>query len=500
MAFTAFSRRHARRSAVAIAAAAVALVALTVAAAREPIGLQPLLAPLGPSGASLPPGATPQPSGEATGEFAERPDSVVPHRIDLYATGVSIVPGQPLDLHVSTPARRYSLEVERVDGTVPAGRVVVATLADRPGRDLRSLATIAPDTRTARANWPVTDEVASTGYLPGIYIVTARDDLGAVGHTIFVVRSPEIVAGEPLFVFSALTYEAYNLWGGANLYTYAGPAATRVSFDRPYLQDDGLGFWERGDARLVTWLQRHHAALQYTTDYDLAVALPATAPDLLIFARHTEYVPQGLRDWVNEHVNVLGDMNLANFGSNSFYWRVRLEAGPRPDSPLEVVGYKRLAGDPVAAAHPADATVKWRDPPISETEGEILGAQYVGILNGNVFPSDFVVSATMPAQLLVGTGWHPGTVLRGLLDGEGDAAYPASGGVPILAGQAFHNGAVITANSTIRTSPVGARVFDAGTFGWCSALSATTNPRALPETGIDRFTLNVLAWLGLPLA
>ncbi len=451
-----------------------------------------------PTGGLLPSSEAPGASIE-TGETVDIPDRTVPDRIDLYAGAVSITPGEPLALHVSTRAASYTLVVARFDASMPFERVRVATVGPRPGRDERRRATIDSVSRTVRANWPVSDVVATAGFVPGIYFVTGRDSNGTVGQTIFVVRSPTIRPNEPLFVFSSLTYEAYNLWGGANLYDYGGPEATRVSFDRPYLQEDGLQFWQRGDDRIVAWLQRHNAHLQYTTDYDLSVAPPPDAPRLVIFGRHTEYVGEGLRDWVERHVNGLGDMNVANFGSNSFYTRVRLES-PEAGGPQEIVCYRKVSGDPVAMANPREATVRWRDPPLDRPEGAVLGAQYVGIINGNRAAADFIVGPGMPADLLAGTGWTAGTTLRHLLVGEGDDVFPGSGGIAIMGGQARYAGRLIITSMTIRTSPAGARVFDAGTFAWGEALAPKPLDLGVRPGSFDRFMANVLAWLGLPLA
>jgi hypothetical protein len=123
----------------------------------------------------------------------------LPGRIEVYAGAVSITPGQPLTLHVSTIAAGYTFSIERLDATLPSGGVVVARSAARNGHDYRSLGTFDALDRTARANWPVTDTVATPGWAPGIYIVTARDSKGTTGQAIVVVRTPALVAGQPMF-------------------------------------------------------------------------------------------------------------------------------------------------------------------------------------------------------------------------------------------------------------------------------------------------------------
>jgi hypothetical protein len=423
----------------------------------------------------------------------------LPRRIDLYVGAVSVAPGEDATLHVSTLAPTYSYDVERVDATLRGGTQVVTSARNRLGHDYRSLATVDPQTWVARANWPVTDTVNTTGWQPGVYIVVARDSSRTVGKAIFIVRTPIVRPDRPLFVFSALTYQAYNLWGGTNLYSSGGPRATQVSFERPYIGEEGLGFWEKEDDRTLAWLQTHHLALQFTTDYDLSVAPPDVAPKLLILLRHTEYVALPMRNWVEQHVNAVGDMNLLNFGANSFYWQIRLVPPAAAGAPLDVICYKRVKADPLAAEEPAQATVRWRDPPVNRPEAAVLGAQYVSILGHGAQRFNLTVTAAVPANLLAGTAWHTGGVLRGLLLGEGDLVDPGSGGIAIMDGQAVNRaGTPVTTSVTIRTSAAGARVFNAGTFAWPDGFAPALTDDGVTPASFERFNRNLLAWLGFP--
>jgi hypothetical protein len=454
--------------------------------------------------ASASPSASPSPSPDEL-DTAEGIDGRVPtllaSRVELYAGAVSVTPGEPITLHVSTLARQYGYRVERLDATRPAGVEVVTQASGRPGHDYRSRATIDSLTRVARANWPATDTVATTGWAPGVYLVTATDSRGTTGQAIFVVRTPVMRADRPAFVFSALTYQAYNLWGGANLYAYAAPRAVRVSFERPYALEDGKGYWALGDGRILAWLQRRGLDLQYTTDYDLSVAPPPVAPRLLIFGRHTEYVAAGLFDFVDQHVNVTGDMNVLNFGANGFYWQVRLVAPRTPGAPMDVVCYRRPADDPVGKARPSEMTTRWRNAPLNRPEGMLFGAQYVNVLGNGFARYDYTVGAAMPAELLAGTGWQAGTVIRGLLLGEGDLAYRGSGGISIMDGHGVDpKGMPLATSVTIRVSPAGARVFDAGTFAWADGFEPAKVRLGITAGSFERFNRNLLAWLGVPAA
>jgi len=463
----------------------------------------PSLAPPPPSSGAAPSSAPSASTGAAAVDNLEGLDGRVPialpGRIEVYAGAVSITPGQPLMLHVSTMAAQYTYVIERLDATAPSGREVVARSADRGGHDYRLLGTFDSLDRTARANWPVTDTIETAGWAPGVYVVTARDTRGTIGQAIFVVRTPVLAAGAPTFVFTALTYQAYNLWGGANLYAYAGPRGVRVSFERPYALEGGLGFWGRGDGRILRWLQLRGLALQYTTDYDLALHPPEVAPRLLLIPRHAEYVTASLRDWVEQHVNTAGDMNVLSFGANGFYWQVRLAQPRTAGAPMDIVCYRSAAGDPYAAVDPTLATTRWREPPLNRPEGMVFGAQYVAVLGNGFTRSNFTVTDQVPPELIAGTGWQPGTVLRGLLQGEGDLVYPASGGTAIMDGRATTaNGAPLATSVTIRTSPAGARIFSTGTFAWADGFDPARVDLGVTAASFDRFNRNVLTWLGFP--
>ena len=428
------------------------------------------------------------------------PTEVLPATLQLYPGQVSVTPGQPISLHVSTPALTYRIQVFRQGWLNGVPDIQVFRQAGLPGRDQRWRAMWDPSTGLVRAGWLPSIEIDTTGWAPGIYLARGQDSRGNVDWAPFVVRTPVISHDRPLFVFTSLTYQAYNSWGGTNV--YSRPPAVRLGFDRPIAQYQGRGTFDRADSKLVHWLEEQGYALQYATDYDLSIDPPAVAPSLLIVPMHMEYVPGALRDWLDQHVNIAGDMNLAHFGANSVYWQIRLTPGPDPSRPQEIVAYKNAAPDPAAASHPALETVRWRDPPVNRPEGMLFGSQYVGILgDGRTSRFDFTVEASAPPELLAGTGWRPGDPIRGLLVGEGDGLYPGSGAISVLSGSALDKqGLPLSTNVVVRTSPAGARVFSVGSFQWADGFSAAARGLdiGVSQASFVQFNMNVLDWLGLP--
>ncbi|MER3418231.1 MAG: hypothetical protein C4343_03795 [Chloroflexota bacterium] len=419
--------------------------------------------------------------------------------LSLYPGRPSVLPGEPLDLHVSTNAARYDLAVYRIGSTGLDQRHSVWALRNIPGHAYWKRFQVDPVTRSTRADWPVATSLDTTGWAPGVYVVKATDSAREVGWTIFVVRSPAFSPERPAFVLPVMTYQAYNEWGAGDFYTH--PRAVQVSFERPYLNGAGLAAFQRSDVRLLAWLTAHGYTLDFTTDYDLAHDPPAGAPGLLIIPMHMEYVPASLRDWIELHVNSLGDMNLALYGANSIYWQTRLVPAPVQGEPDELVCYKSL-DDPIAATDPGAATVRWRDAPVNRPEGLILGSQYVGILGDGHFDRyDYTVDRAAPPELLAGTGWTTSTRILGLLVGEGDALFPDSGAIPVLDGHGRDkNGKPLATNVVVRISPAGARVFSVGTFQWTDGFVASRIGLniGVSAASFERFNRNVLAWLGFP--
>jgi hypothetical protein len=356
------------------------------------------------------------PDATVTSTAEVRTSTFVRTSIEVYTGVASVAPGQPLPVRVSTTAAEYSLSIARV---TKGGLKTVYRSASLRGRDYRSRITFDPKTNMARAHWPVACFVGTSRFEPGVYIVSATTLGGTVGRTVVVIRTPILLHSDPAYVFPALTYQAYNNWGGGSL--YSRPRGYAVSFDRPYYWG-GLSVWSLGDDRLIPWLMATVPHLQFTTDYDLSTAPPSIAPSLVIFGRHTEYVGVRMRDWLDQHVLARGDMGIVNLGANGLYWQVRLTAGL--DGAITETCYKSRLLDPLVPVDPALVTVRWRDVPVGRPEGLLLGGQYAGVVrDGRQLTASFTVTSVMPGNLIAGTGWRIGTVLHGLIQGETDAQF-----------------------------------------------------------------------------
>lgn len=110
--------------------------------------------------------------------------------------------------------------------------------------------------------------------------------------------------------------------------------------------------------------------------------------------------------------------NVAFFGANAIYRRIRFAATPTGSDRLEI-NYKIAAQDPLAASHPRQVTADWPSPPAPNPESRLIGPQYACNL-GVGHQADGVI-ATASSWILPRTLARTGDRLRGLIGPETDA-------------------------------------------------------------------------------
>ncbi len=278
-------------------------------------------------------------------QIADRPDAT--HVLEGYASRPSYLPGETLRLAVSTTAPSYDVTIWRVSGTAPVASpfVRVASVHDQPG-ERQPPPTVDPVTKMVAARWPYTFSFPiPTTWKSGIYLVRLSSSEGVQSYVPFVVRSP--AAHRYLVVSNAMNWEAYNTWGGSSVYTSSvgqpRPGVSRalaVSFDRPYASDGGAGQLFFLELPLVSWILRQHLDVAFTTDYDLSLDPDAQPlPKVVVFNAHDEYWGVHLYQWLDRHVNQLGDMSLAMLAADTGYWPVTF-AHPTADGPRDLLVFK----------------------------------------------------------------------------------------------------------------------------------------------------------------
>jgi hypothetical protein len=300
------------------------------------------------------------------------------HAIEGFADHVSVRPGDPLRLFVSTSAARFTATAFRVGDYAPTGAAAVWTSPPQPGGRQPDAAVTAPR-NTVVAPWTPALSVDTTGWPPGDYLFRLDGDNGAQQFVPLTLRTPDNT-GRLVILNAVTTWQAYNRWGGASLYACrSGRYADRsraVSFDRPYQAMDmqGAGDFLIFELPFVGFAERSGLPLGYATDVDLHAD-----PHLLDGARamialgHDEYWSSVMRTAATTARD--RGVNLAFLGGNEIYRHIRFDATPLGPDRLEI-DYTSFAEDPASRTDPLEATQQWRSPPDPRPESVLLGNFY----------------------------------------------------------------------------------------------------------------------------
>ncbi len=323
-----------------------------------------------------------------------------------YCWPQSIAPGGAFSLHVSSAGGRdVTVEIARIGvgrgvvwtGTVPAGDHVTPPHACATGCD-----------------WPAALTLVAGGdWRSGYYEVTLTINVDGKlrrDHAFFVVRPPADSGNTILLQLATNTWNAYNDFGGHNLYT----GGTSVSLQRPmshgYLYKPagagrrvttthppdpdmnthvgyvrhhrlspyaGSAGWPDWELPFLQWAEREGYGIDVCTNADLEEH--PTLVDgyrLLLSVGHDEYWSGPMRDTVEAFIARGG--NVAFFSGNTSFWQVRLEQ-PSAQGPATVmVGYKgQFKNDPVFdTERMSELTSIWSDHLIGRPENHMTGVSF----------------------------------------------------------------------------------------------------------------------------
>lgn len=336
-----------------------------------------------------------------------------------YSPEMSYVAGDMVDLHVSTTADTWSLEICR-DG---AEYEQVLLVEDLPGVHQDT----PEDCSVKGCDWSKSYSFKLPhDWSPGGYLVTLRAARGqdqVEEHHLFFVRSTPEAPNRYALICATGTWLAYNCWGGSNHYEgITGPnrdqCAPVVSTQRPwtrgfcrlpvgapravpetppkpgdmvrypymewayaygYSKKYASAGWASYERQFARWAERQGYGLDFFTQHDLH-----RDPDLLgayecvIIVGHDEYWTGEMRDTIDAFVEQGG--KVARFAGN-FLWQTRLE-----DEGRTQVCYKYAADDrdPVAGTARASLlTGAWDSPQVGRPGAKTFGANgYSGVYAG----------------------------------------------------------------------------------------------------------------------
>ncbi|MFP5247486.1 MAG: N,N-dimethylformamidase beta subunit family domain-containing protein, partial [Thermoanaerobaculia bacterium] len=415
-----------------------------------------------------------------------RPVTQLPYTQGGYADRLSVEQGGAIAFHIASNASPFTLEIVNLaDPDTVLWSVPGLTTAARDCTGLQETG----------CGWPVTTTVdIPLNWPSGYYAARFPRTSGGYRYVFFVVRTAVPASQAPMLVIvSTHTWQAYNAFGGRSAYPSSAPSrAHRLSFDRPLLDADGLGRFDRWDKPFMQWLEGENIPYEVATDHDLEDPTLLPHYELIVFVGHSEYWTATAR--ANVEAYSTGGGHIAVLGGNTMWWQARLE-----DNGRTFVAYKDAKLDPESGHNNVVVTVNWFNEPVLRPENLLFGASFRngGFVNENEPTVPFTVT-DVSQWVFSGTDVQPGSQFGAISAGwETDgalfncnadglaAAVDGSDGAPLN----FQVLATVPATAGygtvgMYTNQAGAVVFNAGSQNWVRGLGS--------DHVVQRVTANVI--------
>jgi hypothetical protein len=390
-----------------------------------------------------------------------------PDAIVGYAGQASVLPGEPVTLYVSTTARSFRVSAFRMGWYKGDEARLLWKSATVKGHRQRQPDLIRP-TNTVEARWGPSLTVPTHGWPEGSYLLRLDAENGAQRFVPVTVRSAS-TAGKIVIKNGVETWQAYNTWGGYDLYNGphgVGDYANRslaVSLDRPY-DANGAYMFLYHERKTIELAERTGLPLAYVTSMDID-----GDPHLLDGAHalftggHDEYWTPQERAHVTSARNA--GVNIAFMGANTMFRRTRMVSTRLGERRLVICYKTSYLQDPMYGKNNALVTSDWREPPVPDPESSLTGTLY----ESNPVTADFII-ASPDTWIFAKTGVRKGTKLTGLVGIEYDRVnpvYPVQRPMQVLSHSPLQcRGVNSYSDSAYYTHRGGAGVFNTGTMRW----------------------------------
>ena len=421
--------------------------------------------------------------------------------IEGYADHVSVTSGQSVNLFVSTTALSLHVDAFRMGYYVKGGRLIWHS-DELPGLK-QAKPELTPGTNMIEDHWQPSLTVATVGWPEGDYLFKLVAATGQQAYVPLTVRNDNSTATY-LIINAVTTWQAYNLYGGYDLYSgLTGKSANGatdyahrsrvVSFDRPDQLGDGAGDFLGLEFPFVNQAEAAGLDVTYATDIDVHEHPELLLKHKAIFTMgHDEYYSMAMRQGLKTALD--HGVNLAFLGANTMYRHIRLEASPLGADRHEIC-YKAAAEDPLNGKDNADVTVDWRDPPTNLPESEIIGDYY----QCNPVQANMVISDASD-WLFAGTGATNGKQLAGVVGSEYDRYdpnVPGPSNVDILTHSPLTcRGHPDYSDATYYSAPSGAGVFASGTIDFVGFIDPNCSTPNCPGLVLGHLVQNLLVAFG----
>ncbi|TKA12746.1 DUF4082 domain-containing protein [Actinacidiphila oryziradicis] len=388
-------------------------------------------------------------------------------------------------------------------------------------------------------NWPVTATwTVPSDAVSGVYIANfdQTDGNGVMPYP-FVVKS-ESSHSDIVVQTDDETWQAYNMWGGQNLYQGTGPAldgrAYQVSYNRPLDVGGDNGVFG-SEFEMISWLEQNGYDVSYLSGVDVS-----TKGSLLL--NHKMYMSSGHDEyWTqDQYDNVLAarkaGVNESFFSGNEAFWKTRFAPSIDGTSTANrtLAGYKMTKMEFSTPDGIADPSGKWTGTfmdPARTNYGDTYAPE--NILTGSMFQVNGYRSdaITVPGSYAKLRLWRNTTVASlsasqtatfptGTLGYEWDSDLANStrpaGEIDLSSttvditdgkfrqdwGNVYGNGTATHNLVEFRDQDSHALVFGAGTVQWSWGLTnvPTSNPADTVVTADKRMqqaTVNIIADMGI---
>jgi hypothetical protein len=468
--------------------------------------------------------------------------------IQGFATDISFNQGQTVFFKIETDAASYHLDIYRMGYYNGNGARLITTV--NPSASLPQVQPACINDAATKlydcGNWAVSASwTVPANATSGIYFArVVRTDTGGASHIFFIVRN-DASHSDVLYQTPDATWQAYNSYGGPNLYGSGVPMtfdvqnrAYKASYNRPfYTEAFAPVTWVFADQYpMVRWLEANGYDVTYYTDLDSdrGGALIKNHK-VFVSSGHDEYWSGGQR--TNVEAARDAGVNLAFFGGNDVFWKTRwensIDGSGTPNRTL--VSYKEtLASAKLDPADPPTWTGTWRDPTFSppadggRPENALMGTFFeVNKGSDNTALSIQVPSAdgkmrfwrnTSVANLTAGnTATLPSGTLGYEWDVADDNGFRPAGLINLSTttqnltasylldyGGVYGTG-VATHHLTLYRASSGALVFGAGTVQWSWGLDNQHSndlgyATPTPSPDMQQATVNLFADMGVQAA
>jgi hypothetical protein len=468
-----------------------------------------------------------------------------------FTTAISTNVGGTVNFKIDnlTGVANYQINIYRLGYYGGDGAALAATLQHQAtSAVVQPAAIVNPTTGEVDAgNWQVTDSWAiPSNATSGVYVANIVEG-SQVFQIPFVVKNPNSTS-DIVFQTSDETWQAYNGWGGANLYGGNGPsdppanaggeaipgAAFAVSYNRPIVTRDSIGQFAGPQDSLfgaeysaIYWLEQNGYDVSYISGMDAATnGSLLLNHKIFMDAGHDEY-------WTDSQVaNVeaakSAGVSLVFLSGNEVFWQTQF--APSIDGSgtanRTLVSYKdshfeSLINPTGQGTGTFEAPLSWggANMPSNALTGEVFSVDQTPTLGRITIPYDMTqlriwrntsVAATAPGQTaslepgLLGYEWDSspdnGFMPAGLIDVSSTTLLEPT--VNSQFGNVDGSGTATHNLIEYRDPTSGALVFGAGTVFWSWGLSSQHDPgpdgnTTTTDPNVQQAMVNVFADMGV---